>query len=75
MLVALALDRVGEHFTCVVAVGQARAAILPVAIALHARSRHAGVDLDVLHWLLSEPVNSLYRAVRWLAGTYDMTEI
>jgi len=46
-----------------------------VAIALHARSRHAGVDLDVLHWLLSEPVNSLYRAVRWLAGTYDMTEI
>ncbi|HEY6335580.1 MAG TPA: hypothetical protein VI113_06805 [Alphaproteobacteria bacterium] len=49
MLVVLALDRVGEHYTCVVAAGQARAAILPVAIALHARSRHAGVDLNVLH--------------------------
>lgn len=37
--------------------------------------RHIGVDLNVLHWLLSQPVNSLYRAIRWLAGTYDMTEI
>ena len=37
--------------------------------------RYAGVDLNVLHWLLSEPVNSLYRAMRWLTGTYDMTEI
>lgn len=37
--------------------------------------RYAGIDLNVLHWLLSEPVNSLYRAMRWLTGTYDMTEI
>jgi Zn-dependent protease len=37
--------------------------------------RYAGLDLNVLHWLLSEPVNSLYRAMRWLTGTYDMTEI
>jgi Zn-dependent protease len=37
--------------------------------------RHVGIDLNVLHWLLSEPVNALYRAVRWVTGTYDMTEI
>jgi Zn-dependent protease len=37
--------------------------------------RYAGLDLNVLHWVLSEPVNSLYRAMRWLTGTYDMTEI
>jgi len=37
--------------------------------------RRIGVDLNVLHWILSEPVNSLYRAIRWVAGTYDMTEI
>lgn len=37
--------------------------------------RYAGIDLNVLHWLLSEPVNSLYRAMRWVTGTYDMTEI
>ncbi|HYB10954.1 MAG TPA: site-2 protease family protein [Alphaproteobacteria bacterium] len=37
--------------------------------------RHMGLDLNVLHWLLSDPVNFLYRAMRWLTGTYDMTEI
>jgi Zn-dependent protease len=37
--------------------------------------RHIGMNLNVLSWLLSEPVNSLYRALRWVTGTYDMTAI
>ena len=37
--------------------------------------RNLGIDLNVVSWVLSEPVNWLYRAMRWVTGTYGMTEI
>lgn len=34
--------------------------------------RHLGMDLNVISWLLSEPVNSIYRGILRLTGSYDI---
>ena len=49
--------------------------LLSLIFLLPAIGRYLNVDLNVLGWVLSEPVSSLYRDIRWLTGTYGMTAI
>ena len=49
--------------------------LLSLIFLLPAIGRYLNVDLNVLGWVLSEPVSSLYRGIRWLTGTYGMTAI
>ncbi|HUC63144.1 MAG TPA: site-2 protease family protein [Alphaproteobacteria bacterium] len=49
--------------------------LLALIFLLPMLGRNLGIDLNVVSWALSDPVNWLYRAMRWVTGTYSMTEI